>query len=156
MCRLVTFILPLMILGQKRRLFGVLYFWVLAGTTQAILTPDIEMGFPSYEYIRYWILHLLLVFLIIYSLIIFKFRPQKKDLWLAVLWAQVYLVCTLPINWWLDANYGYTMHKPSVGSIADYMGEWPWYILTGELIMLIFFLLLYLPFGITGWRKSIT
>ncbi len=148
MCRIVTFLLPIMIYRRDHSMFGVLYFWVLAGTTQAILTPDIQLGFPSYEYLRYWILHLGLVLVVVYAIGVYQMVPTWRDLWLAVAWAQIYLIITLPINWLLNANYGYTMEKPPVKSVADYLGEWPWYILSGEVIMLTLFFLLYLPFGI--------
>ena len=154
MCRLAAFAIPWMLLRRDRTVFGVLYFWVLAGTLQAIVTPDIVKGFPSYEYVRYWILHLGLVMSIIYALVIFRFRISVQDFWWAVLWAQIYLVATLPLNWWLGANYGYTMHKPPVASLADFLGPWPWYILAGEAMMLLLFALLYLPFGIHWFRKA--
>ena len=152
MCRLVTFLIPVLMWTKHRGLFGILYYWVLAGTSQAILTPDIARGFPSYEYLRYWILHCGLIASIIYALILFKFEPSIKDLWKAIVAAQVYLLMTIPINWMLGSNYGYTMEKPSMGSLADLLGPWPWYILSGELVMIALFLLLYLPFGI---RKKI-
>ena len=156
MCRIVTFLVPIMLLYQHRNLFGVLYFWVLAGTTQAVLTPDILTSFPSYEYIRYWVLHTGLILTIAYSVAVFDFRPTWKDLWKAVIAAQIYLLVTLPINWLLSSNYGYTMEKPPVASIADYLGPWPWYIVSGELIMIVLFLILYLPFGIKWLRKYST
>ena len=146
MCRLAAFIVPVVLFFKNRWLFGVLYFWILAGTLQAILTPDLATGFPSYEYLRYWILHLGLVVLILFPLSVYKFKPKPRDLWNAVWTAQVYLLITLPLNHWLGSNYGYTMHKPPGASIADLMGPWPWYILVGEVIMIVMFLLLLLPF----------
>lgn len=146
LCRIVCYFLPIAFWKQSPRWFGVLYFLILAGTVQALITPDLAEGFPHYQYFRYWILHAGLVSLIIYALIISKMRLTFKDFWRAVLFAQIYLVSTFPINALLDANYGYTCYKPPVASLADMMGPWPWYILTGEAIMFALFLLLMTPF----------
>lgn len=146
MCRLAAFIMPFMFYFKNRWLFGILYFWILAGTLQAILTPDLASGFPTYEYLRYWILHLGLVALILFPVVVYRFRPKLRDFWNALWTAQVYLLITVPLNYWLGSNYGYTMRKPPGASIADLMGPWPWYILVGEVIMLLLFFLLLLPF----------
>ncbi|WP_290698864.1 hypothetical protein [Lacinutrix sp.] len=39
-------------------------FWIIAGTSQAVITPDISIGFPSFDYFRYWIAHLGLLIII--------------------------------------------------------------------------------------------
>jgi uncharacterized membrane protein YwaF len=62
--------------------------------------------------------------------------------------AQPYLLILMGINKVLGSNYGYTMHKPPTGSVLDFFGPWPWYILGAELLMLISFLLLITPFVI--------
>ncbi len=147
MCRLVTFLLPLVLWKKKRYLFGVLYFWILAGTLQALLTPDLKESFPDYQYIRYWTLHCGLIAGIMYPIVVFGFRPSWRDMWHAWIWAQVYLVLSLALNLALGSNYGYTMRKPEMASVADFLGPWPWYLLTAQLIVMVLFVLVYLPFA---------
>ena len=55
MCDLVAMILPFIILSENRKWIGILYFWSLAGTMQALITPDVEAGFPSFYFFRYFI-----------------------------------------------------------------------------------------------------
>ena len=55
-----------------------------------------------------------------------------------------FLVIALFANLILDANYFWIMGKPPAGSLLDYMGPWPWYILTGEFVALGHFILAYL------------
>jgi uncharacterized membrane protein YwaF len=57
------------------------------------------------------------------------------------------------INYTLNANYFYLNEKPQSASILDYFGEWPWYILVAQLIIIPYFLLIYLPFYVVEKRK---
>ncbi len=145
LCRLVAWGLPFVIWWRNRFWLGILYFWVLAGTLQGIVTPDLEEGFPDYFYFRYWFLHAGLVVTIIYAVIVFRVQITWKDFWRAVGMTQIYLVLVHGMNFLLGSNYGYTMAKPPGNSILDLLGPWPWYLLTGQLLMVALFLLLMLP-----------
>ncbi len=145
LCRIICFFLPIAFWRKSRDWIAVLYFLILAGTLQAVITPDLVEGFPQYLYFRYWMLHAGLIAFTMYAVIISELRVTWKDFWRAVFFAQVYLMCTLPLNAVLDANYGYTCRKPPMSSIADLMGPWPWYILSGEVIMFVLYLVLYFP-----------
>ncbi len=145
-CRLVSFVLPILIWTKNRALFGVLYFWVIAGTTNALITPDIEYGLPHMESIFYWMIHAGLVMSILYCVFVYGWKPKRRDIWRAFMWANFYLVFIHGLNSLMGSNYSYTMHKPINGSILDFFGPWPWYLPTGQLLALFLFLLFYLPF----------
>jgi hypothetical integral membrane protein (TIGR02206 family) len=146
LCDLSAVMLPFVVYRKNRKWIGILYFWSMAGTLQALITPDLEQGFPSFEFFRYFAMHGGIVIAILYIIIVFKIRIHWKDLVQAVLYAQVYLVCIHIINQVIQTNYGYTIQKPPGPTILDYFGAWPWYILWGEVLMLVLFLLLLLPF----------
>ena len=145
-CRIVSFVMPFLIWSKNKKLFGILYFWIIAGTTNALITPDIKFGLPHYESIFYWVIHAGLVMAILYCVFVYRWRPQHKDIWNALLWANIYVVIIHIVNTLLESNYSYTMHKPVNGSILDFFGPWPWYLLTGQLLALALFYLFYLPF----------
>ena len=154
LCDLVALMLPFILYQRNRKWIGILYFWALAGTMQALLTPDIEDGFPSFHFFRYFLGHAGIIISVLYTVIVHRVRIHWQDFINAILYAQVYLVGVHLINQVLGSNYAYTMHKPPGPSILDLMGPWPWYILGGEVLMVILFLLLILPFVRQGHVKE--
>ncbi|HIN03237.1 MAG TPA: TIGR02206 family membrane protein, partial [Candidatus Marinimicrobia bacterium] len=50
------------------------------------------------------------------------------------------------VNLVLDSNYFWICGKPPTASLLDYLGPWPWYILTAEIVALLHYLVAYAPF----------
>lgn len=149
LCSLLGLIIPVFTFYKKKWMFEILLFWIIAGTTQAIITPDILIGFPSFEFFRYWIVHLGLVVLIMYYVIVLNHRPSLKSVFKSFLALQVYMVLMVIVNYALDANYFYMNQKPESATLLDHFGDWPYYIIISQLILVPYFLLIYLPFHLT-------
>jgi hypothetical integral membrane protein (TIGR02206 family) len=113
---------------------------------QALLTPDLNGAFPTFEFFRYFIMHGGIVSAVIYCVVVMKINITWRDLWNAVLYVQVYIVGVHIINLILRSNYSYTMAKPQGATVLDLLGDWPWYILLSEVVMIVLFVLLLLPF----------
>jgi len=64
----------------------------------------------------------------------------------------VYLAFIAVINVFLDSNYLFTRNKPDHVSLFDFMGPWPWYFVTAEVLAVALFCLLYLPFALADRR----
>jgi hypothetical integral membrane protein (TIGR02206 family) len=154
LCSLMALLIPLFTYYRKYWMFEILVFWIIGGTLQAVITPDITEGFPSFDYLRYWIAHLGLLVVIFYFIFVFKMKPKLKSVLKSFLALQVYVVLMMIINYLLDANYFYLNEKPKSASLLDYFGEWPYYIFVGQLIIIPLFLIIYLPFYILE-RKSL-
>ncbi len=146
MCRFIALILPIVIFLRHRFMLGILYFWVLAGTVNAVITPDLLFNFGHWEYILYFVYHLMLIVAIIYAVCVYKFRVGWRDYWNAVIGVIVFTVFSIGVNFMLKANYNYLSAKPEVASILDYMGPWPWYIIVVYLLMFFLFFLALLPY----------
>jgi len=147
LCNMVTFFLPFIFLKKRPILFGILYMWIMSGTLQAILTPGLEQAFPHYWYFRYWLVHCGLVILILYAVIVLKYRPQLRDILYAFFAMNVFFILVHAFNVAADTNYLFTMSKPAQPSLLDFLGPWPWYILGSEFIALLFFVIYYIPFA---------
>ncbi|MCC6753791.1 MAG: TIGR02206 family membrane protein [Saprospiraceae bacterium] len=145
LCNILALLFPVALYFQLRWFFGILYFWVLTGTLQALITPDLKEPFPHFIYMRYWLIHCGLISMILYGLVVLRWKIAVRDIGNAIIGANVYLVFSLLINWLTGGNYFFTMRKPDAGTLLDYLGPWPWYLLTGQFAMLFFFILYYLP-----------
>ena len=139
--------------SRRYWLFEILLFWIIAGTSQAVVTPDIPFGFPSFDYFRYWIAHLGLLVIIFYTIFVLKMRPTWKSMFKSFLALQLYAIIIFGINYILNGNYFYLNKKPNSASALDYLGEWPIYLLTIEAILIPYFFIIYLPFFLTKKRK---
>lgn len=149
LCSLMALLIPIFTYHRKYWMFEILVFWIIGGTIQGVITPDIAVGFPSFDYFRYWIAHLGLLSVIFYFIFVFKMKPKLKSVFKSFLALQVYVALMVILNYLLDANYFYLNEKPKSTSLLDYFGEWPYYILVVQLIIIPLFLLIYLPFYIS-------
>nr|WP_321237326.1 TIGR02206 family membrane protein [uncultured Psychroserpens sp.] len=146
LCSLLGILIPVYTYCKKYWMFEILVFWIIAGTLQGVITPDIAEGFPSLDYFRYWIVHLGLLIVIFYSIFVFRLRPKLKSVFKSFLALQVYVLLMIGVNYLLNANYFYLNKKPESASVLDYFGEWPYYIVVCQLIIIPLFLIIYVPF----------
>jgi hypothetical integral membrane protein (TIGR02206 family) len=144
-CNLFAILAPWLFWRPVLKYFEIVYFMVIAGTLQAVITPDLYVGFPTYGFFKYWITHVGLVIIVIHYLVSFELYPTAKGILRTFLWLNIYVLALMPINLLLDANYFYLMEKPINASILDLFGPWPVYILVGELLAMGFFAIAYLP-----------
>ena len=156
LCRFANLILPFAIYKKNNFTFQVMYYWGLSAMFQAIFTPDITQDFPHFHYFRYFAAHHLLVISIIYNVVVFDLKPTISGLKNAFFCLNVFLFIALFSNIILDANYFWLMGKPPVGSLLDFMGPWPWYILVAEFVALIhFYAAYYLYYAISARTKFV-
>ncbi|WP_298761794.1 TIGR02206 family membrane protein [uncultured Psychroserpens sp.] len=146
LCSLLGVIIPVYTYYKRYWMFEILVFWIIAGTLQAVITPDISEGFPSLDYFRYWIVHLGLLIVIFYSVFVFRLKPKLKSVFKSFFALQIYVILMISANFLLDSNYFYLNSKPESASVLDYFGEWPYYIIICQLIIIPLFLIIYLPF----------
>ena len=146
LCSLLAILIPFFTYYRKYWMYEILVFWIIAGTLQGVITPDIAVGYPSFDYFRYWVVHLGLLVVILYATLVFNFKPKLRSVFKSFFALQVYVLLMVGINYLLDANYFYLNEKPKSASLLDYFGDWPYYLVTTQLLIIPFFLLIYLPF----------
>lgn len=126
--------------------FELAYFWGLAGTLQALITPDVKYDFPDPRFILFFLFHSLVIIGVVYLIFPLKMSLQRGAAIRVFVRSQLYLVTAFIVNILLNSNYGYLLRKPSKSTLLDYLGPWPLYIISVEAIALLTFYLYYLPF----------
>ncbi len=150
LCDLAAFAAGLALLGKRPLLCALTYFWGLAATLQALLTPALSIGFPHLAFVMFFVQHFAIVAAAFYLPIVDGWRP-RQPLWKTPLevfgWSQVYLGIAMISNKLLGTNFAFASHKPDNPSLLDHLGPWPWYLLGMEVFALVLFYLLALPFA---------
>jgi hypothetical integral membrane protein (TIGR02206 family) len=152
----ISLILSAILLLTKRyALFEFTYFVGVGSALQAMLTPDISLyTFPHYRYIHFFISHGGTVIANLFMVFVEGFKPTGRSIWKAFLWLNVYTFIIFIVNYLIEGNYMYISEKPVNPSLIDYLGPWPWYILSLEAIAFITFLILYFPFWVISKTES--
>lgn len=152
LCNLLALILPIFSITRKYLYYEILLFLILFGPLQAIFTPDLANSFPHYNFLKYWYVHGGTIVFIFYATFVYNMRPTLKSAIKSYIALQVYTVLMFFINKLIGTNYFYVINKPKGPTLLDSFGDWPYYILVSELILIPYFLLIYLPFYLTKKR----
>lgn len=134
-------------------IFDVCYYLALAGTSMALLTPDLWERFPSLSTCQFFFAHGLVVASVLYLAWSGLARPRPGSVARGLFAVNLWAVVAGSFDWIFHTNYMYLRHKPQQNSLLNVLGPWPWYIAGGEATALVLFLLLYLPFW-RGTRRS--
>lgn len=143
--------LPLRPVWQQ--LYELAYFWGLGGTVQAVLTPDLDSAFPSFDFFRYFLAHGGIVVSVLAMTIGLRLRPQPGAPRRAWLWTLALAVVVILVDWACGANYMYLCGRPKHPSLIDYLGRWPWSLLPLLLLGTTLIGLCYAPFWLTDRCK---
>jgi hypothetical integral membrane protein (TIGR02206 family) len=144
----------IMLLTRALFLYELAYFWGMAGTLQALITPALGLDFPHPDFWFFFATHGLVVIGAVFATAALGLRPAWKSIPRVFGATAVLALIAAPVNWLLGTNYLYLCAKPPVASLMDYLGPWPWYILTLVPVSLLFFALYYLPFWFADSLRS--
>lgn len=145
-CDVAVWLAVAALAGGPPILGELLYFVGLAGTAQALLTPDLGVPFPSYPAAKFFLGHGGTVAAALLLVAAGRLRPRPGAWWRALLALDAYAAVVFVLDRLAGTNYLYLARKPPVPTLLDRMGPWPWYILTAEVLAAALFFLLQLPF----------
>ncbi|NIR49961.1 TIGR02206 family membrane protein [candidate division KSB1 bacterium] len=154
LCDVGGILAGIMLINRNYYLYELTYFWGFGGTLQAILTPDLDYGFPHMDFFFFFIPHGLIIVSAIFATVVFKYRPTFKSIGRAFVTTAVYAMLIAPVNWLLDTNFLYLCGTPEQATLLDYLGPWPWYLLSLIPVSLFLFFLYYSPFLIADLVKG--
>jgi hypothetical integral membrane protein (TIGR02206 family) len=146
-CEAGCFILAVALIWRSRFAFEMSYFWALGGTLPGLFTPDVPGHFPMPVYFQYYLEHGLLVLGAFYLVLVLRMRPAPGAVKRVSIATGLYAVVIGVVDYFTGGNYLFLRNVPPTRTFLDYLGPWPWYILTLTAMALVIFTLLYLPFA---------
>jgi hypothetical integral membrane protein (TIGR02206 family) len=122
------------------------YFWGLAGTLQAVVTPDLNAGFPHLVFFQYLAGHLGIVLAAVYLVVGLKIAPRRHSVVAVFAITVGYTAFVGLIDALIGANYMFLRRPPSNWTLLKVLGPWPWYIASAAGVTLVLLAVLDLPF----------
>ena len=144
-CSMMLLVAVIALWTRCRAFCWLLYFGALTACLQGLITPALNADFPTLRYFFFFMLHVILMPAALAVPLLLGMRARLRDVIIAQLMMDAYLVCVHPINLLLGTNYGFTMASPVPGCILDYAGPAPWYYLLLQIPAFALFCLLRLP-----------
>jgi hypothetical integral membrane protein (TIGR02206 family) len=132
-----------------------LYFWAGTGALLATLTPDLREGWPDWRFVVYFGLHGAVVVSAAVAVFGLGRRPRPGAAWRALVLTNAYaaVVAVVDVVWGM--NFLYLREKPWTPTLLDWLGPWPVYLLSVEVLALFLFVLLALPFERPHWPRGL-
>jgi hypothetical integral membrane protein (TIGR02206 family) len=155
-CAVLVWTSLIMLLTKNYYIYEFAYFLGIAGASQALLTPEAGIyGFPHYRVFQTLTAHGAIVTAAVFMTVVEGYRPNWSSFKRVFIWTNIYMIVVTGINLLIGSNYLYTLHKPPSASLMDFLGPWPWYLLSVELVALVICFLLYLPFFLRDRRFNL-
>ena len=146
LCGVMVWVSVYGLVSRARWACTLMYFFGVAGASQALLTPSAEHGIAHIAYLATMLSHGLLVIAGLWVVLVEEYRPGIRDLVVAFVILNIYALALYPVNLLLGSNYMYLVSKPESQSLFDVFPSWPWYLLLTEFVAFALFVLMYLPF----------
>jgi hypothetical integral membrane protein (TIGR02206 family) len=128
LCDLAWMISAYALWTHRRWASGILYYWGLTLTIQGLITPHLDLDFPSFEFFMFFYGHGAVVIAAIYLTWGVGLHPDWNDYrgTFATTLGWGVSVCTF--NSLFGTNYGYLNGKPPMPSALDFLGPYPVYL----------------------------
>ena len=146
LCDVVSLVLAYALIRRRQRWAELGYLWGLAGTMQGLITPTLYFSWDTPEFYNFFAEHGGVPVAALTLAFGTELKPMPGALSRAVFWSWMYMAVVFGVYMLLSANYGFLNEKPGVGTMFDYMGDYPWYLLTLQGIAFTLYALLLLPF----------
>lgn len=146
LCDVAVLVAAAACLWQVPVLVELTYFWGLAGTLQAVVTPDLSAGFPHLVFFQYTVGHLGIVLAALFLVVGMGIRPRRLAVPRVLLITAAYTAFVGVIDAGTGANYMFLRRPPGNWTLLRLLGPWPWYVLSAVGVAAVLVTLLDIPF----------
>jgi len=138
---IICCILPF--IKKKERLFQFVYYTGIIGGIMAILTPQLNYfdGTLRY-YLNFFVSHSLIIALPIFMFLHLGMKLPKFSWFKIWIHLNILMAIIMPLNFLLGSNYMYVSAPPEVSNPLI-IGDWPYYLLIWEPLVIIIAYLIY-------------
>ena len=149
LCDLAALVAAAALLTRAQVLVELTYFWGLAGTLQALITPDLNVGFPRLEFFEYVVAHGAIVCAALFLVAGQGLAPRRHSVRRVFAITIAYTAVVGAIDAVTGGNYMYLRRVPGNWTLLRVLGPWPWYIASAAGVAVVLFTALDMPF----WRS---
>ncbi len=154
LCDMGIFVAAAALWTRRQLLVETTYFWALAGTIQALVTPDLPQHFPTYPYFQYYIAHGGVVAAALVLVIGLGLRPRRWGFVRVAGLTVAYTAFVGLVDAFTGADYMFLRAKPDSPTLLDVLGPWPVYIASAAVVAAALFAVLNAPFWIWPGTRS--
>jgi hypothetical integral membrane protein (TIGR02206 family) len=129
------------------------YFWGLTGTLQAVITPDLNVGFPHLVFFQYLIGHVGIVVAALFLVVGMRIVPRTGSVGRVFAITAGYTSLVGLVDALTGANYMFLRAPPGEWTLLRVLGPWPWYVVSAAGVGLVLIMLLDSPFW-PGRRRA--
>jgi hypothetical integral membrane protein (TIGR02206 family) len=147
LCSISLILCLILIVTNSRMIASVLYFFGIIGAFSALLTPELFLGFPHFRYFQFFITHILIIWTALYYVWVRNYIPSRRSIWTSFFFLNGFALMAFLVNIISGGNYMFLSQKPDNASLIDYLGPYPFYIVSLEVLALGLFWLIWLPFS---------
>lgn len=146
LCTISLYAAILLLWTNHKKYYPFVLFAGIGGAIQALLTPDLDYGFPHFRFFHFFYLHIAIILTALYFTWIKDLRPTFKKLLETMVLLNIIAVIVFMIDQKWQANYMFLLEKPAGGSLLDFLGPYPYYIVSLEGIAFMIFVFIWLLF----------
>ncbi|KAB8138143.1 TIGR02206 family membrane protein [Gracilibacillus oryzae] len=143
LCSISLYLCTIMLLTRNYRIFEISFFVSMTGAFIAIVTPELFFGFPHLRFFQFFLAHIAIVLSCFYMVWMEEYKPTFGSVIRSFTVLNIIAFFVFIVNQTVGSNYMFLGRKPSNGSIIDFLGPYPWYILSLEVVAFGVFVILY-------------
>jgi hypothetical integral membrane protein (TIGR02206 family) len=153
LCDAATYLAAAALWTRRRGLAELLWFWAMAGTLLALLTPDVAEPYPGFLWFQYYVSHGGIVAAALFLVIGLRLTPRPGAALRATGLTAAYAAAVGAIDVVTGGDYLFLRWPPLHPTLLNVMGPWPWYLVSAAALAIVLFAVLQAPFR-SGRRRG--
>jgi hypothetical integral membrane protein (TIGR02206 family) len=146
LCSISLILAIILLWTRKLFIYELLLFTALLGASQAIFTPLLHFDFPHFRFVHFFYTHLMMIWVALFFTWVKGYRPTIWSVLKLLIFLNILLPIIMAINKLVTGNYMFLNHKPTTGSLLDFLGPYPIYIFSMEGLLIVLSLVIWIIF----------